>query len=271
MRCFNGMVYKTYKLMDYKIISSFLIIVAHVFTGCSATRTNTVILTQQIQLPPEKSDVINRHYSHLVAVQDDIIRDYKIAHYTQEYVLKDTVRLGNTVPIFNWNLSVVGACVNLNYSLFTSKNDDINEEMSISGLVAHELAHAQHYSRFSKIELIRLGLRYESYDKLLSNYKLAPWIRSYERFTDLQAIAYGYANELIEQKRRTLQYIKEHELGEDQFYEFSAYLTPKEILLLSQDRELFTKKLEEELAVLKWSSFYEIAEEFPLDVTFSFK
>ncbi len=113
------------------------------------------------------------------------------------------------------------------------------------------LAHAQHYQKMSLLELLQLELRYRSYESRLSSSKWADWVRSYERFTDLQAIAYGYGKLLIEQKRKAQLYLHNIKDSYDQEYEFSAYLTEEEIASLSADADLFHTRLELELTVLK--------------------
>lgn len=103
----------------------------------------------------------------------------------------------------------------------------------------------------SLLELLQLELRYRSYESRLSSSKWADWVRSYERFTDLQAIAYGYGKLLIEQKRKAQLYLHNIKDSYDQEYEFSAYLTEEEIASLSADADLFHTRLELELTVLK--------------------
>lgn len=244
-----------------RLITLGFLAIPFLLTACSAN--NTIILTQNPDIPEEKADIISSHYSLLVDVQDDISRKYDILSYIQKYNIRDTARLGNTTPLLNWHFCIEGAQVNLNYSLFSSVDTSSDDKLGIYGLVAHELAHAQHYKHFSKVELLRLGLRYKSYLKHLQMSRWADWVRSYERFTDLQTMAYGYSKELIEQKRRTLNFIIDNNLGEDQLYENSAYLTPDEIIKLSNDKELFDKELQQQLTILKWPIFKEIAEKFP--------
>ncbi len=115
----------------------------------------------------------------------------------------------------------------------------------------------------SLLELLQLGLRYSSYERRLGAGKWAVWGRSYERFTDLQAIAYGYGRPLIEQKRKTRLYLQENPASRDQEYELSAYLTEEEISSLSTNAALFQSRLEQELTILEWPVFRAIAGDFP--------
>ena len=239
------------------------VLMVFLLSGCISQEKGTVILTQAVDLAPDQHDTINRHYAELVDIQDNITRAYKLGPYTQMYILRKTDRLGSTTPIFNYLLKVAGARVHLNYSLFVSTDHKADEQLAISGLLAHELAHAQHYQKMSLLELLQLGLRYRSYESRLSSSKWADWVRSYERFTDLQAIAHGYGTPLIEQKRKTRLYLQNTKDSGDQEYEFSAYLTEEEIASLSADADLFRTRLEQELTVLKWSVFRAIVQGFP--------
>lgn len=239
-----------------------LICTLAILSGCSEKEEGTVILTQKVSLPASQHDAINRSYSHLVDMQDDITRKYHIGSYTQKYILKNTQRLGNATPTFNMLFDVDGADINLNYHLFLANAQSHDNKSAILGLLAHELAHAQHYTLFSSLELIQLGIRYESYEIYLADSHWAEWVRSYERFTDLQAIAYGYSDALIHQKNKTLNYIKGKN-SKDQNYEFSAYLTEQEIKKLSENPELFQNELEKVIKTLEWSVFKEIARMFP--------
>ncbi|WP_281646506.1 hypothetical protein [Parendozoicomonas sp. Alg238-R29] len=230
--------------------------------GCADSHQSMVIMAQQVKLTPEQHEEISSHYALLMEVQDNITRKYKINNDTQKYVLKLTNRLGNTTPMFS-GLSVSGAQINLNYTLLTFSRDDEIDKDAITGLVAHELAHAQHYKLLPTLDLLNLGLRYSSYEKKSSKSAWAEWVRAYEQFTDMQVIAFGYATELIAQKRKTHSYIQEHEFGKAPFYEFSAYLTEEEIRALDENDETFNQKMEQLLKVLEWDSFREMASRFP--------
>ncbi|KEQ16225.1 hypothetical protein [Endozoicomonas numazuensis] len=240
-----------------------LYIILLLLAGCSGQEEGTVILTQQVYLPEDDHDAINKNYSQLVDIQDDVARRYEIGSRTQKYVLKKTERLGSTLPRFNMGLDVTGAQINLNYSLFLANIKENNSKEAILGLVAHELAHAQHYHYFSLYELLQLAIRYHSYEKKMANSQWANWVRAYERFTDLQAIAYGYANPLVEQKRKTLYYLISESANEAQFYAFGAYLTEQEIIDMRTNPVLFHQALQETLTVLEWPIFSEIASHFP--------
>ncbi len=253
-----------------KIISTICVLacVSILLSGCAGHEEGTVILTQDVNLSPLQHDEINKNYSNLVDIQDDVTRKYNIGSFTQKYVLKKTQRLGNTIPRFNYLLDVTGAQINLNYALFTSNLKESDDNEAVLGLIAHELAHAQHYLYFSLFELLQLGLRYESYEIKFANSQWATWVRSYERFTDIQAIAYGYADALIKQKEKTLQYIQSIKNSKEkdnthQLYEFSAYLNENEIMSLNQDRQLLKKQLQKELDILEWDVFKRIAKDFP--------
>ncbi|CAM3502877.1 hypothetical protein [Parendozoicomonas haliclonae] len=233
-----------------------------VLAGCTEPDNGTVILTQQARITDEQHDRINRHYAYLVDVQDNITRDYQIGAYTQKYVLKQTERLGNTLPSLNWRLAVDGAIINLNYDLFMAELQPGQNKPAIQGLIAHELAHAQHYLYFSARELLLLGFRYRSYESHHADSPWAEWVRSYEQFTDMQAIAYGYATPLIAQKYKTQEYLKK-EASPQQHYAFSAYLTPEQILRMQADPNLFDQHLTVLLKTLEWEVFQNIASRFP--------
>ncbi|WP_461535308.1 hypothetical protein [Spongorhabdus nitratireducens] len=230
--------------------------------GCGDSERNTVILTQGTCLSADQHDAINSNYGFIVEMQNDIADKYQIRASTRKYVLQDTVRLGNTLPVFDHFLRVTGARINLNYALFVSSPDQANNRAAIKGLIAHELAHAQHFLCFSGLELLQLGLRYSAYERAHSRSKWALWVRSYERFTDLQVVAYGFADELVSQKQKTLEYLQQHP-DEDALYEFTAYLTRAEILAVRDNLSAFDKMLHEILDLLEWPVFREIAARFP--------
>ena len=233
-------------------------------TSLISIRSNqgTLTLTQRADLTDDQHDNINQSYASLVDLQDDITRQYGIGHYSQTYVLKKTEGLGSCLPDFNILFQVKGATINLHISLFTNQQDSDLKE-AIHGLLAHELAHAQHYHRLSTLELLMLGLRYGSYTLQLANSPWAEWVRSYERFTDLQAIAYGYGEALIEQKKLTRDLLGTVFSGDNPDYELSAYLTEEEIASIQQTPEVFEALLEKTLNTLEWDVFRKIAADFP--------
>ncbi|MCB9844695.1 MAG: hypothetical protein H6811_01730 [Phycisphaeraceae bacterium] len=165
--------------------------------GCTShSRGSTVFL---IKAADRDEEIAIRRKLPAVqgAVQEAIIA-YGLERIAIEVIVREMGGLGQTTPTVDGLLRVDSARVVINKRLLLDPPDDLDDVLL--GLMAHELAHALHYSRMTAPELANVG---ELYRRFMNSPEgsLQPWARAYEQFTDLTAIVYGFGDPLIRQKR----------------------------------------------------------------------
>lgn len=156
--------------------------------------------------------------------------------------------LGQTTPALSGIAQIRAARVVVSKQLLLDNHPDLDD--ILLGLMAHEFAHALHYSRLSRGDLVELGLRY---DRMLTNPhgSARPSIRAYERLTDMHVIALGYGEALIHQKRASEANLAAND--PPQVWDF--YLTEAEIRAMMDDRELLRTEIDAAIRVIKLPSF----------------
>ena len=190
------------------------------------------------------------------AVQEVLVR-YGLEGLNVSIVIEEEGGLGETKPNVDAILDVTGVTVSINERLFLDEppaGDDV-----LLGLFAHELAHALHYSKMSRLELVEFGERYLRFFENPEGH-LKPWAAAYERFTDLTAIAYGFGVPLTAQKVASKDNVARHH--PHKVWDF--YLEPVDIRALSKDPVALKKRIDQALDVVNIGSLREFAETLPI-------
>jgi len=199
-------------------------------------------------------EVTIRRQTYLVekAIQDVIIA-YEMEDLDVDVIIEEEGGLGETRPELNLDLGVHGGRVTINKLLFLEDNPA--KAQILLGLFAHELAHALHYSALSRRDLLLLGVRYERF-YLNPQGPLAGWARAYEQFTDMTAIAHGFGDALVEQKKRSKENISTRHPAK--VWEF--YLEPEEIRNLMNDTDALEARIRSALEEIGLASLDQFGE-----------
>jgi len=216
-----------------------LILVTLLLTGCVASRRGATLMTVNVD-DRQQEKQIRRQLSQLLKATEDVKIRYGLTDIEVEAIVVEMGGLGATTPAFSRAGKVNTAVVVINKRLFLDPEyrDDIDE--ILTGLMAHELAHALHYARMSRPDLVTLGYRYKKFMDN-PNGKWRDWAEAYEQLTDLMAIYFGYGEELIHQKRASELNLAHN--GPEQVWDF--YLTEEEIRELVEDGEHFRQRFRE--------------------------
>lgn len=180
------------------------------------------------------------------AMQEAIIA-YGLEGLTVKVVIRDIGSLGETAPSLNPLLEVDAATIQMSSSLFTDPEHDL--EAALGGLMAHELAHALHYSTMSDVDLVVLGEHYASCLREPGSTSCL-WVEAYEQLTDMTAIAHGFAEPLVAQKLAADENIELHHPRNV----WTFYLTPEEIRSLDADRGQLRARLDAALRIIELDS-----------------
>lgn len=225
--------------------------------GCASTANGDTVY--KISAPDQATDkLVRRELWRVSRAVEDVRVSYGLRDIDVEVLVTDIDGLGAATPTLTPAAEVRGARIVLNYRLFT--DDHVELDMALLGLAAHELAHALHYANMSTADLAELGLRY---DKAMRKAPDAdrPWVRAYERLTDMTAIALGYGDELIWQKRASEQNLARN----DPPFVWDFYLTEDEINTLKSDGDKLADEITAALDVIKLPSLRKLREHIALD------
>lgn len=211
------------------------------FGGCIAVESGDTVLHVDAADRAEEKHIRSDLWRVQKAVSEVRVR-YGLEDVAVRVSVRELGGLGETTPAFD-GLHVKGATFVLNKRLFTDQHPDL--DAIILGLTSHELAHALHYARMSRADALELGLRY---DRMMSKPEGPDhdWIRAYEQVTDMTAIALGFGEALIHQKKAS-----EANLAANhppKVWDF--YLHEHEIRSLMEDRDLLRARTREALATL---------------------
>lgn len=215
--------------------------------ACSTVRRgDTLYRVRADDLDEQRS--IHRQLWRVQRAIADVRETYELDDIALEVVITTLGGLGQTTPAIAGLAEIRGAKVLLNKRLFLEEHEELDE--ILLGLMAHELAHALHYARLSKADLVELGLRY---DQMLANPRgpARRSIRAYERLTDMTVIALGYGEALTHQKRAAEANLALNEPPE--VWDF--YLTEPEIRRLMRDRRALRDEIETAIRALALPSF----------------
>lgn len=191
------------------------------------------------------------------AMQEVIVR-YDLEGLNIMVVIEEEGGLGETKPSVDLILEATGATVSINERLFLDDppaSDDV-----LLGLFAHELGHALHYSKMNQAELIVFAERYVRFFESPHG-ELRRWAAAYEQFTDLTAIAHGYADVLVAQKIASKDNVARHH--PEKVWDF--YLEPEDIAALGKDPALLRARIDETLQVVGFTSLRHFAETLPIE------
>jgi hypothetical protein len=196
----------------------------------------------------EERRAIHRQLWRVQRAVAEVRAAYELDDIALEVVVTNLAGLGQTTPALAGLAEIRGAKVVLAKHLLLGQHEELDE--ILLGLVAHELAHALHYTRLSKADLVELGLRY---DQMLANPNgpARRPIRAYERLTDLTVIALGFGDALVYQKRASEANLAAND--PPQVWDF--YLTEPEIRALLSDRRLLRQEIEAAIAAVALPSF----------------
>lgn len=235
------------------LIAAFLVVPS----GCVSCKPGDTVYRVKVDDEEEAKLVRLKMWRVARAVEIVSVR-YGLTDITVEVIIEDLGGLGETQPTLTPAAEVDGAKMFINKRLFVEGHPDLDD--ILLGLVAHELAHAMHYSRMSTRDLATLGIRY---DRAMKNPDgpQVEWVRSYERLTDMTAIALGFGPELVHQKRASEQNLAEN----DPEHVWDFYLKEDEIVELTNDRERLRASIQEELDVLKLPSLSRLPEHLKFD------
>lgn len=208
--------------------------------GCQTPQGQTTFRIKVDDVGEQKA--IRRELWRASKAVEDVRVKYGLTSYNVQIVVTDSEGLGSAMPTLSPIAVVKGARIVLSKLLFLSDHPEIDQIMV--GMAAHEMAHAMHYTGMSRLDLLDLGRRY---NKALNNPDgpQVAWVRTYERMTDMTAIALGYGDELIWQKRASAQNLALNEpKGVWDFYltedEIRAYMADRKAV-----RDAITASLEE--------------------------
>lgn len=214
---------------------------AIVLAGCISTRPGDTLL--RVSTPdPEEEKTLRRELWRVERAIADVRVRYGLEDITIEVEITDLGGLGQTHPAFS-GLHVGGAKFVLNKRLFHDQHPDLDD--IITGLTAHELAHALHYARMQPHDLVHLGSTYGSAMSHPEGHG-RDWVRAYEQLTDMTAIALGYGEHLIHQKSAS----EANLAANHPPHVWDFYLKEPEIRDLMADRELLAGRIAAALGVL---------------------
>lgn len=219
-----------------------LLLVLLAGSGCVNTRRGDTLYRVKAATASEEKQIRRQLWRVGRAFEDVRVR-YALDDVTVQVVITDLRGLGETTPAFSGAAEVSGAKVLLNKRLLLDEYEDLDE--ILHGLAAHELMHALHYARLPRAELIPLGRRYAEAMRNPQGTQ-RPWVRAYERFTDMMTIRMGYGEALIHQKRASEAHLTAP--GPPQVWDF--YLTEPEIRAMMADPELLTREARAALSLL---------------------
>jgi hypothetical protein len=174
---------------------------------------------------------IRRELWRIVRAAEDVKVRYGLTDIEIRVLVRDLGGLGQAQPRLNTMLRVDRTVIVLSEDLFLGDYPEL--DLVIEGLVAHEMAHALHYARMSTGDITTLGLSYNRFINTPSAPTAVEWVRAYERFTDMTAIAMGYGEALIQQKRASALNLARNE--PPNVWDF--YLTEDEIRAFMADRD----------------------------------
>ncbi|MFG0283517.1 MAG: hypothetical protein ACF8R7_03765 [Phycisphaerales bacterium JB039] len=234
-----------------------LLLAALATSGCASTSSGDT--TYRVNAPDQATDkLVRRELWRVSRAIEDVRVSYGLRDIDVEVIVTDLDGLGAATPQLTPRAEVRGARLVLNYRLFTDDHPEL--DLVLHGLAAHELAHALHYANMSTADLAELGLRY---DKAMRKAPDAdrPWVRAYEQLTDMTAIALGYGDQLIWQKRASAENLARN----DPPFVWDFYLTEEEIRSLNSNRDLLTDQVTAALDTLKLPSLRRLRERIALD------
>ncbi|MEM6568673.1 MAG: hypothetical protein AAF957_09705 [Planctomycetota bacterium] len=201
-----------------------------------------------------EEDTIRLQEWRVLRAMEDVIVRYGLEGLDVDVVIEEEGGLGESRPEVDLILDVTGAHVSINRALLLDDppaGDDV-----FLGLFAHELAHALHYARIDRADLLILAERYVRFFENPSG-SLKPWAAAYEQLTDMTAIAHGYGVPLQAQKRASAENVARHH--PKKVWDF--YLTEEEIARLDADRDLLAERMDEAAKVVGLSSLMRLVEE----------
>jgi len=222
--------------------------------GCLSEPPGSTIITVKVDDPEVERQ--GRERLHLVeeAVQKAALA-YGMESVTIEVVVRDLGGLGQTAPDVGPLLRVHAATIEISTTLFVDPEPDLEDVLA--GLMAHEMAHALHYAHMSDRDIAVLGERYVEFSER-GTAASRDWVESYERLTDMTAIAFGFAQPLIAQKIASQDNITHHHPKNV----WTFYLTPDEIRLLDDNREALRSRMDHATARLGLASLTRLVESF---------
>ncbi len=196
---------------------------------------------------PDEAEALRAYFPRIETAVDEVVAAYGIEHLTVRVIIKPLGGLGETTPEISYTARVFGGSVSLNKRLLLDPPDNLDEVLL--GLFAHELAHAMHYDAMNTVDLIIFGQRYLAFYNN-PNGANQKWARSYERLTDLTAIAHGFAGPLAAQKQASTHNIEKYRPRK--VWDF--YLTGDEIALAAMDGSDLTQRIDARLEEVKLPS-----------------
>ncbi|MEM9379915.1 MAG: hypothetical protein AAGB93_08175 [Planctomycetota bacterium] len=204
--------------------------------GCRSTESGRSSI-RVVGCTPAEEDAIRLQEWRVLRAMEDVVVRYGLEGLDVDVVIEQEGGLGETRPEVDLILDVTGARVSIHRALLLDDppaGDDV-----LVGLFAHELAHALHYSRMSRADLLVFAERYVRFFEDPTG-SLRPWAAAYEQLTDMTAIAHGYAEPLQAQKRASALNVARHH--PKKVWDF--YLTEDEIADLGADRERLRERME---------------------------
>ena len=214
--------------------------------GCINTRRGDTLYRVKAATPSEEKQ-IRRQLWRIGRAMEDVRVRYALDDVTVHVVVTDLQGLGETTPAFSGSAEVSGSRVLINKRLLLDEYENLDE--ILHGLAAHELMHALHYARMPRTELIVLGQRYAEATRYPHG-RQRPWVRAYERLTDMMTIRMGYGEELIHQKRASEALLTAP--GPPEVWDF--YLTEPEIRAMMADPDLLLREARAALVLLELPS-----------------
>lgn len=196
--------------------------------GCASPQGKTDYRIRTTDVSEEKA--IRRQLWRMTRALEDVRITYGLMNANVTVVILDKGGLGSAMPTMSPLAEVRGARITIKKELLLSDHPELDNVLL--GLAAHEMAHLLHYKGMSTVDLVDLGLRYDAALKN-PNGPQREWVRTYERMTDMTAIALGYGEALIWQK-----WAAEANLAEnDPPGVWDFYLTESEIRAYMEDEE----------------------------------
>lgn len=231
-----------------RIRAALLLLMTMWMVGCvNIERGATMVNVRTGSWSEEK--IIRRELWQVFKASEEVKLRYGLTDIAIVIQVRDLGGLGQARPGLNRRLEVDSAVVLLNERLFLEEYPEL--DAIITGLIAHEMAHALHYARMSTADAATLGAQYARFMRRKpESGPLFEWVRAYERLTDLTAIGLGYGEELVHQKRAARQNLARN----DPPAVWDFYLTEPEIRTFMADRDALRDAVEASLQRLKLPS-----------------
>lgn len=215
--------------------------------ACLHVPPGATILTVETDDPKVEQAVRPELWRVERAVEAIKIR-YGLTDIGIEVVVTDLGGLGETRPALDERLGIEAAVVSLHERLFLDGHPDLDD--ILVGLLAHELVHGLQEARASRGDLAVIGFRYERFLLEPANESLREWVMHFEQLTDMTAIAHGYAEELVHQKRASAENLARNHPK----HVWDFYLGEDEIRALAADPESLRARMEAALIVVNLRS-----------------